>query len=214
MSKVVDYFMMPMSPWVYLGHDRFVELTARHGATVNLKPVDLGRVFPVSGGLPLKQRAPQRQEYRLVELDRWSKHLGLPLNVSPEVRRDVRGARVALPHRRAVAGRGGGAQARRRPGARLLGGGARHQRRGHRQGHRQGAGAAGGRPRRGGGHARDRGKFRRLHAGGDRPARVRRPVVRHRRRAVLGTGSARLPRPQTGKIACFSPDPARGEPGG
>jgi 2-hydroxychromene-2-carboxylate isomerase len=40
-------------------------------------------VFAVSGGLPLKQRAPQRQAYRLVELGRWSKHLGLPLNLQP-----------------------------------------------------------------------------------------------------------------------------------
>ena len=51
--------------------------------SVDVKPVDLGRVFPVSGGLPLKQRAPQRQAYRLVELARWSKHLGLPLNLQP-----------------------------------------------------------------------------------------------------------------------------------
>ena len=36
-------------------------------------PVDLGgRIFPGSGGLPLAQRAPQRQAYRLVELRRWA----------------------------------------------------------------------------------------------------------------------------------------------
>ena len=47
-------------------------------------PVDLaGRVFPGSGGLPLPQRAPQRQAYRLVELRRWSNHLGIPLNLQP-----------------------------------------------------------------------------------------------------------------------------------
>jgi carboxymethylenebutenolidase len=46
-------------------------------------PVDLGRVFPVSGGLPLAKRAPQRQAYRLVELKRFSEHLGRPLNLHP-----------------------------------------------------------------------------------------------------------------------------------
>ena len=46
-------------------------------------PVDLGRVFPVSGGLPLAKRAPQRQAYRLVELKRFSEHLGRPLNLQP-----------------------------------------------------------------------------------------------------------------------------------
>ena len=40
-------------------------------------------MFPVSGGLPLAKRAPQRQAYRLVELKRWSEHLGRPLNLQP-----------------------------------------------------------------------------------------------------------------------------------
>ena len=48
-----------------------------------MKPIDLGRVFPVSGGLPLRQRAPQRQAYRLVELKRWSSFLQVPLNAQP-----------------------------------------------------------------------------------------------------------------------------------
>jgi 2-hydroxychromene-2-carboxylate isomerase len=48
-------------------------------------PVNLGgKVFPVSGGLPLAQRAPQRQAYRLVELKRFSAHLGVPLNLHPK----------------------------------------------------------------------------------------------------------------------------------
>ncbi len=41
-------------------------------------------MFPVSGGLPLPKRAPQRQAYRLVELRRFSQHLGLPLNLQPQ----------------------------------------------------------------------------------------------------------------------------------
>jgi carboxymethylenebutenolidase len=49
-----------------------------------VKPVDyLGVVFPSSGGLPVGKRAPQRQAYRLVELRRWSAHLGIPLVVQP-----------------------------------------------------------------------------------------------------------------------------------
>ena len=84
MAKVVDYYFTASSPWTYFGHDRFVALARRHGAMVNVKPVDLGRVFPVSGGLPLKQRAPQRQAYRMVELRRWSAHLGVPINTQPK----------------------------------------------------------------------------------------------------------------------------------
>jgi 2-hydroxychromene-2-carboxylate isomerase len=84
MAKLVDYYFTPVSPYTYLGHERFLEIAARHGATIAVKPVDYGRIFPVSGGLPLKQRAPQRQAYRLMELERWSKHLGKALNVKPK----------------------------------------------------------------------------------------------------------------------------------
>lgn len=83
MSKLVDYFLAPISPYVYLGHDRFVAIARHHGADIVVKPIDTGRVFAVSGGLPLKQRAPQRQAYRLFELARWSKYLGIPLNLHP-----------------------------------------------------------------------------------------------------------------------------------
>ncbi len=47
-------------------------------------PIDLGKVFPISGGLPLGKRAPQRQAYRLVELTRFSQALNLPLNLHPK----------------------------------------------------------------------------------------------------------------------------------
>ena len=83
MTRAVDYFLAPTSPYVYLGHDRFVAIARHHGADIVIKPVDTGRVFAASGGLPLKQRAPQRQAYRLVELARWSKFLGIPLNLHP-----------------------------------------------------------------------------------------------------------------------------------
>jgi 2-hydroxychromene-2-carboxylate isomerase len=41
-------------------------------------------VFPSSGGLPLNKRAPQRQAYRLVEMKRFSEHLGLPIKLQPK----------------------------------------------------------------------------------------------------------------------------------
>lgn len=84
MPHTIDYYFTPQSPWTYLGHARFAALAAQAGATVRIKPVDLGAVFTISGGLPLGKRAPQRQAYRLVELARFSKHLGLPLNPKPK----------------------------------------------------------------------------------------------------------------------------------
>ena len=83
MARTVDYFLAPQSPWTYLGHERFVRMAREAGAQVRVRPMDLGKIFPISGGLPLAKRAPQRQAYRLVELRRFSEHLGLPLNLQP-----------------------------------------------------------------------------------------------------------------------------------
>ncbi len=84
MSKTIDYFFAPQSPWTYLGHERFAAIAAKAGAAIRVLPIDLGRVFPVSGGLPLPKRAPQRQAYRLAELARFSQYLQLPMNTSPK----------------------------------------------------------------------------------------------------------------------------------
>lgn len=84
MSIVVDYFFAPQSPWTYLGHARFVSIAKAAGATVRVRPIDLGRVFPVSGGVQLKDRPKQRQAYRLMELNRFRDHLGVALNIHPK----------------------------------------------------------------------------------------------------------------------------------
>ena len=85
MSLTIDYFMAPQSPWTYLGHQRLMDMAQAHGAKVRIKPVDIGgQIFPASGGLPVGQRAPQRQAYRLVELKRFSAFLNLPLNLHPK----------------------------------------------------------------------------------------------------------------------------------
>jgi 2-hydroxychromene-2-carboxylate isomerase len=82
-APTVDYYFATVSPWAFLGHARFVAITQAAGAAVRVKPIDLGVIFPVSGGLPLGQRAPQRQAYRLVELRRFAQHLGIPLIPQP-----------------------------------------------------------------------------------------------------------------------------------
>ena len=84
MAKIIDYYFSPMSPWTYLGHARFTEIARQHGATIAPKPVDYGRIFPLSGGLPVAKRPAQRQAYRLVELARWRDHLGVPMHVEPK----------------------------------------------------------------------------------------------------------------------------------
>jgi 2-hydroxychromene-2-carboxylate isomerase len=84
MSKICEYYFTPQSPYAYFGHARLVALAKERGVQIDVKPFDLGKVFNVSGGLPLSKRAPQRQAYRLLELKRWSDHLQLPLNLQPK----------------------------------------------------------------------------------------------------------------------------------
>ena len=83
MSKVCEYYFAPQSPWAYLGHQRFVDLAKQQGVKIEIKPFDLGKVFAISGGLPLAKRAPQRQAYRLTEMQRWSVHLAMPMHLQP-----------------------------------------------------------------------------------------------------------------------------------
>ena len=83
MSHHIDYYLGAQSPWTYLGHQRFADMAREAGATVRVLPTDFGKVFPVSGGLPLGQRAPQRQAYRLVDMRRMADHLNIPINIQP-----------------------------------------------------------------------------------------------------------------------------------
>ncbi|RQO35007.1 2-hydroxychromene-2-carboxylate isomerase [Herminiimonas sp. KBW02] len=84
MAKICEYYFAPQSPWAYFGHARLIALAQQYDVQIDMKPIDLPKLFSVSGGLPLAKRPPQRQAYRLVELKRWSAHLSLPLNLQPK----------------------------------------------------------------------------------------------------------------------------------
>ena len=82
-ARSIDYYDSMSSPWTYLGHLRFVELCRRFDLAINHKPMDLLKVWSVSGGLPLRERAKQRQAYRHQELRRWRELLDLRCNLEP-----------------------------------------------------------------------------------------------------------------------------------
>jgi 2-hydroxychromene-2-carboxylate isomerase len=83
--QTIKYFIALQSPYCYFGHARLGEIAKRYGAQIEMKPMDLGgKVFPVSGGLPVAQRPAQRLAYRSVELKRWAEFLRLPFNIAPK----------------------------------------------------------------------------------------------------------------------------------
>ncbi|MEM7404193.1 MAG: 2-hydroxychromene-2-carboxylate isomerase [Pseudomonadota bacterium] len=81
---MIEYYLSLNSPWTFLGGARLHGIAQAAGLTVDVRPIDAGQVFPVSGGLPLPKRAPQRQAYRLMDLDRWRRFLDIPLILEPE----------------------------------------------------------------------------------------------------------------------------------
>lgn len=83
MTNTVDYYFSVASPWAYLGSARFIEITRRYRAAVTVMPIELSRIFAASGGTAFTERAPQRQQYRQLELARWSRRLRIPLTLEP-----------------------------------------------------------------------------------------------------------------------------------
>ena len=79
----IEYFLTPMSPWVYLAGDRLEAIAARQGASVRYVPLDAPALFPRTGGQVLAERHDSRKAYRLQELARWSKRLGMKLDLQP-----------------------------------------------------------------------------------------------------------------------------------
>lgn len=79
----VDYYFSLLSPYAYLGHAALLEMARETGVSLRYRPVRIFELFAANGGLPLGQRAPARQRYRLLELQRWREHRGLPLNLRP-----------------------------------------------------------------------------------------------------------------------------------
>lgn len=84
MAACVDYYFSLISPYAYFGHAAFLDAAREAGAEVAYRPVRIFDLFAANGGLPLGQRAPARQRYRLIELQRWRAKRGLPLNLAPK----------------------------------------------------------------------------------------------------------------------------------
>lgn len=84
MGQTVECFYTLSSPWMYLGAAQLRDILKRHGAALVLRPYDFRLVVKHTGGIPLLTRPEPRQDYHALELDRWSRHLGVPLKLKPK----------------------------------------------------------------------------------------------------------------------------------
>ena len=72
------------SPWAYFGGPKLGDIVRRHGVHLRLRPYDFQDVAPRTGGVPLRTRPAARRSYHALELDRWRRYLGMPLNLEPK----------------------------------------------------------------------------------------------------------------------------------
>lgn len=79
----IDYFFATLSPFTYIGGPHLADVVAKHGATITYKPLDIMALFARTGGTPLPDRHPNRQEWRLQDLARQAKKAALPINLKP-----------------------------------------------------------------------------------------------------------------------------------
>jgi 2-hydroxychromene-2-carboxylate isomerase len=84
MARRITCYFTTVSPWAYIGHAPFVAIAREHHVAVDWRPVNLGEIFPETGGLPLAKRPPARQRYRMLELQRWREKRGLNFHLHPK----------------------------------------------------------------------------------------------------------------------------------
>jgi 2-hydroxychromene-2-carboxylate isomerase len=79
----IDYYFATVSSYTYLAGTRLEDIAQAHGATITYRPIDMMGLYARTGGKPVAERHPSRQEYRLQDLQRQAKRLGLPLSHRP-----------------------------------------------------------------------------------------------------------------------------------
>ena len=80
----VSCFYSLSSPWAYFAGPKQQDIVRRHRVKLLLKPFDFQEVVPRTGGVPLRTRPEPRRSYHALELHRWRKYLGMPMQLTPK----------------------------------------------------------------------------------------------------------------------------------
>ncbi len=79
----IEYYLFPLSPFSYLAGLELERIAAARGAQIVYKPVQLFKIFEMTGTPPVKDRHPSRQAYRLMDIARVARMAGMPVNLRP-----------------------------------------------------------------------------------------------------------------------------------
>lgn len=80
MSKVIEFFWEPGSPYTYLAATQIERIAAANGATVAWKPFLLGKVFEARK-MTLPAAIPQKAQYMFKDLARWAQRYQVPVGM-------------------------------------------------------------------------------------------------------------------------------------
>lgn len=80
----IEYYFWINSDWAYFGNPRLAALAEKYGLKIDHFPIDFTTVFDRTGGLKLPLRSKERQDYRLLEMQRYRDILDMPINLKPK----------------------------------------------------------------------------------------------------------------------------------
>ena len=84
MKESIKFYMVPISPWTYLGMPRLKSLSIKYNVSIEIKPIDLFYIYKELGTKLVADRPLAVQKNRISELERWGKYLDIKLNVMPK----------------------------------------------------------------------------------------------------------------------------------
>lgn len=80
MDKTIQFYYDFASPYGYLASTQIAGLAAKHGRTVEWKPMLLGVAFKATGGMPLPS-VPLKGDYSRHDMERSARLMGIPLKI-------------------------------------------------------------------------------------------------------------------------------------
>ena len=84
MKKFIDFYMVVISPWCYLGLNRLISISKTYDIEINIKPIDIFSIFKEYGTKGVKDRPLPVQKNRINEIKRWGNYLDIKINEKPK----------------------------------------------------------------------------------------------------------------------------------